>query len=200
METHDHGVEKRRGFELCQGERMICPCRKQRQERELCSAVAIPKGMYGVQFREKVRCSRRENVGCAPAQERLIFQPAEQSAHFRRDILGIAEGAIALNNPNGPEATSPAINVLKEMPMDGPVVRNAQAPARQRLISPLRCTGRLKALESGSFTKAGNVFENRTAGIAVGVSQSVVERLGQAEPFPYLPAMARRRLPAESPR
>src|SRR5882724_8942560 len=111
------------------------------------------------------RIERRQEIGGLD-RERIIRQTAEaplaleigkERLHLGADMFGIAEHAASLGNPHGAVATSPSIDVLKEMMVDRAIVTNAKTPGRQRFFGPKGGGNRLESLEGGRFAKVGDV-------------------------------------------
>ena len=117
------------------------------KESQLCATIAIPKRVDGVQFGEKVGRAGGEFFRPAVAQCIHLAKLLEDASQFTGDMLGVAEHAAAFADPYGPQSPCPAINILKDVPMDGQVVTDSPATARHRLQEATSCSDRLEAVQ-----------------------------------------------------
>jgi hypothetical protein len=130
FETLDHCCEHRGRVQSLQVEPMPGSLGQQDEVRKLRAPVALAKRVDGVQVGKEARGAMRERRGVQPVQMAGVFQTAEQFPHLRVDVLGVAEHAVALGYANGSNSAGPTVNVLKEMPMNGSVVRIPKLAAR----------------------------------------------------------------------
>jgi len=103
-----------------------------------------------------------------------VAQASEQGIHLARDVLRVAERALALEYAHSAEASRPGIDVLEEVAMDGAVVGDAQAALRQRLFGTLRRHGKFVAFERFGPAQARSVFQDRGVRIAVDFVSGIV--------------------------
>ncbi|MDR3517408.1 MAG: hypothetical protein P4M00_16505 [Azospirillaceae bacterium] len=98
----------------------------------------------------------------------------EQAAHFRIDMFGITEHAVALGDTHGANLTRPGEDILEQMPMNRPVMGVAKAPLWQGLFAALCRNDRLEGIEFSLIVQAKAVFENAGARITVRVGAAFV--------------------------
>ena len=126
------------------------------------------------------------------------MQPGEQGSHLTIDVLGEAEGTPILGHPDGPVASSPAVHILEEMPMNSAIVRGGKVADRKGLFSPYGNAERLKSAEFGLVAQAELVLQHGRTGVAVPVRLRVV-KVGAQAFFPNWRAIERRRSSPEAP-
>lgn len=153
---------------------MARPIRQQGEKRQLGPPIAFPKGVDGVQVRQKMRPAGGKILARQALQLPIAPQFLKHPHHFRGDVLGIAEHAGALSNAHGPVFAGPGVDVLEQMPVQGTVMGRAQVAGRERLFGPLQHGLMLKAVEFVLVLKIGAVLENRRSGVAVGGRTALV--------------------------
>jgi hypothetical protein len=92
--------------------------------------------MDRVEFREKMSGFRCKVGGRRLAKSLLLLEPKKQPAHLASDVFRIAKRTGALGDTYPPKSTSPAVDVLEEVMMHGPVVADREAARRQRFEGP----------------------------------------------------------------
>jgi len=113
-------------LKTAQYERMSGPLGDNRGKDHLRSSVSIPKWMDCIEFGKKTCKAACDLAGIVAAQILTVLESAEHTAHLRLYVLRITEHAPAFRDSHGAKITSPNIDILKEMAVYGPVVRNAE--------------------------------------------------------------------------
>jgi hypothetical protein len=90
-----------------------------------------------VQLREKVGCVKDEFRQRKIFEISVVPQATEQPVHFPTNVLRMAERIASFAHCDGSELTRPRIHVLKQVPMNCPVMCNAKATVGQWLVGSL---------------------------------------------------------------
>jgi hypothetical protein len=144
------------------------------KKRKLRAAVALTKRVNGIQFRQKMRHARRKLVSIKTSEVAFGAKLSEKPFHFRRDVFWVTEHAVSLGNPNDPELSSPTVDVLKQVVMNGLVVSDTQPPGWIRLICALQSGIMFERIKRCLVSKVSEVPEQSCARIAVGVPSTIV--------------------------
>ena len=138
------------------------------------SAVAFPKGMNGIERRNKARTRRSKIAGRPIAQVAPPLQIGKQPLHFPIDVLRIAEGAFILEQAHRSRPSRPQVNILKQVMMNRAVMGDAQVARRQGFVGAPRRHCRLERPKLGLVADIWNILENRCAWIAVRICYGIV--------------------------
>ena len=171
MEAIDHGPQERFRPELFKIHRMPGALGKDNKKRQLRSPVTVTKGVDGIERCQKLRGCAGERVERLIGQKLVLPQHAEQPGHLARDMLRIA---VASAHSHGSKTPRPALNILEEMPMKGPVMAYSERAAGQWFICALRCHRRGKAVEPGLVADCRNVLQDCRGRVAVRVRDGAV--------------------------
>ena len=93
--------------------------------------------MQGIQFREKMGSTSGKCLGGQAFQMLPTMRLREQVSHSGGNMFRVAEQAFALGNADAAKATSPRVDVLKEVAMDRPIMRDAQTTGGKRFTRAL---------------------------------------------------------------
>jgi len=89
-------------------------------------------------------------------------------------VLGVAERAALLGNPHRPDFSRPRIHILKQVPVNGPVMRIVQAAGGKGFGGALRGNFCFEGFERRLIPQAEPVLEDSRAGITVWVGDRLV--------------------------
>src|SRR5690348_10657969 len=103
-----------------------------------------------------------------------LLKVGKQAAHFPPDVFRIAEGAPVFEYAHRSEPPRPRIDILKQVMMQGAIMRHAQPSSGQRFVGTLRRHRRLEFLQGRLVANASEILENRCTWIAVRVCYGVV--------------------------
>jgi hypothetical protein len=142
----------------------------------LGTPVPLSKGVNCIKGGKEARRGGNEILVRQTAQIILLFEIGEEILHFSGDVLGTAERTIILADAHRPKFSGLGVDILEEMTMDRSVVRDAKAPARQRLVRPLGRAHGFEGIKRGLITNVREVLKNARAWIAVWICYGVVHR------------------------
>ena len=129
MEAADHRGQEGIGLKVLEVEGMPGLSGEKDQEDRLSAAVAIAERMGAVHLGEQMSSADDEGLFVDAAQKAGLPQLTEDASQFRKNVLGVAERAVALADADRAEASCPAVHVLEDVVVDRPVVRDAPPPA-----------------------------------------------------------------------
>lgn len=148
---------------------------EQRSKGQLGSPVAFPEGMDRIQVCEKRGGLFSTSLRLPSSEDICGAQPGEQRPHLTGDVLGKTERASILRHSHGSVASSPTVDILKEMPMYRAIVRRGKAADRKRLFRSHGNAEGFKRLEFCRIAQAELVLQDGRAGVAVPVRLGIVE-------------------------
>jgi len=120
-----------------QVKRVARPVSENSNEGNLSSAIAIPKYVDGIEFRQEVCGLTRKIFLTKGTEKSLLLESSKEPAKLFGDVLGIAKGTPASRNANRSELSRPLIDILEQMMVDRTIVPYAESSRGQRLIEPL---------------------------------------------------------------
>jgi len=144
------------------------------EEGRLRATIAFAEGMDRVECRDERRRlgGKYLPVGLFPVPP--SSERSEGGTHFPIDMLGIAKRAPIFADADSAEAPRPGIDVLKQVMVDGAIMADGKATARQRLIGALRCHDHLEFIEGSLIADAGDILKDGRTVVAVRVCHGVV--------------------------
>ena len=172
--TRHHGRKHRFGIEASQFERMAGALSQQNQQGKLCTPVSLAERMNGVQLAQKVRYLLSKFAKARSSKIPVVSQRAEQLSHFAINMFWIAEHAAVFGYAHRSDCTGPGTNVLKEVPVDGAIVRIAQSTRRKCFGGPLRCNFRLESIEPCLISQTQLVDEDGCTRITLRIGNRII--------------------------
>ena len=136
------------------------PRGEKRHERQLRPAVAVAKGVDGVELGQKVSSSLDEVVLVAGLEKIPGLQTGEEALELCTNILRVAEHAAAFSDSNQAHTPGPAVDVLKKVIINRLEVADVQPTGRKGLRRALRRNGDFEEVQIDLIPVAGNVLEN----------------------------------------
>ena len=104
---------------------------QQDQESQLGAAIAVAKGVNGIEVGDEVGSFCGKLLVSEATKMTIILQVAKRASKLIIDVFGIEEHTAS--RPRRACAPGPSIDVLENVPVNGSVMTDAPAPARHRL-------------------------------------------------------------------
>jgi hypothetical protein len=143
------------------------------EERPLGAAVALPKGVEGVDLGQQRGEAVEECVAVAPAQVVRRGEAAEDVAGRVDDLVRQAERRAGLHDKHGAELPRPRVDILEDRPVEGAQVVevvSACDPSAPQLVHAHTRQGPLRSRQLGAVGYAQSVTEDSGARIQEGVA------------------------------